>query len=376
MQNLFFLTKKTTFGFCYFGFYLLQPFPLVKLGIGNMEGNSLTCSLQIPTTDGRLGDKGLLYTLPMVGSHGLLKCLALLKYSLGFFFVDNQNGWVAGNFGRILHTSNGGQTWKYQPNPGGNFNSIKFVNAQIGWVVGSQPGSNGALIANTLDGGQTWNLQTSGVPSNEIFYDLSFIDTQNGWVVGTAGTILHTTNGGQSWETQFSNPNVALKSVHFVDHQNGWAVGTSGLIFKTINAGQNWNIVESGMGEYADINDVFFADLQNGWVVGDDGFILKYNSSPINTIESESTKNYLSNPYPMPFESNFNIDVYNKTQTQKTHSILFNNLGQRVYTKTETLLVGKNTITYSVESLPPGIYFLSIYFDEKIAPKTIVTIKE
>jgi hypothetical protein len=29
-----------------------------------------------------------------------------------------------------------------------------------------------------------------------------FIDTQEGWVVGDAGVILHTLNGGKTWEQQ------------------------------------------------------------------------------------------------------------------------------------------------------------------------------
>ena len=46
----------------------------------------------------------------------------------------------------------------------------------------------------------SWESQNSG--TEEWLSSVHFVDTQNGWVVGRYGTILHTYNGGKNWERQ------------------------------------------------------------------------------------------------------------------------------------------------------------------------------
>lgn len=40
---------------------------------------------------------------------------------------------------------------------------------------------------------------------NNMLYSVHFVDTQNGWVVGGKGIILHTANGGKTWIEQKSD---------------------------------------------------------------------------------------------------------------------------------------------------------------------------
>jgi hypothetical protein len=55
-------------------------------------------------------------------------------------------------------------------------------------------------------------------------------DTQNGWAVGGAGTILHTSDGGSTWSPQSSGYGRTIYSVTFLDAQNGWVAGQGRLI--------------------------------------------------------------------------------------------------------------------------------------------------
>ena len=47
-----------------------------------------------------------------------------------------------------------------------------------------------------------WRQIESG--TGEHLYGVHFVDTKHGWAVGTAGTILSTTNGGMSWTASIS----------------------------------------------------------------------------------------------------------------------------------------------------------------------------
>lgn len=47
-----------------------------------------------------------------------------------------------------------------------------------------------------------WTILKS--PTNETLRKLFFIDTNNGWAVSLNGTIINTTNSGETWEIQNS----------------------------------------------------------------------------------------------------------------------------------------------------------------------------
>ena len=132
------------------------------------------------------------------------------------------------------------------------------------WIVGFE-----ATILHTGDGGKTWEVQQS--PVKEDLYEVSFIDDKRGWIVGKRGTILHTTDGGKKWIRQDGHTDKRLFAVHFVDQNKGWIVGTWSTILHTDDAGKTW--VNQGSGEDRYFNDVFFTDSQRGWIVGEYGYI-------------------------------------------------------------------------------------------------------
>ncbi len=70
------------------------------------------------------------------------------------------------------------------------------------------------------------------LPQGNPLTSICFIDENTGWVVGTGGTIMKTTDGGAIWENQNSGTEEYLISAQFVDPNSGWVVGSSGLILK------------------------------------------------------------------------------------------------------------------------------------------------
>ena len=105
-----------------------------------------------------------------------------------------------------------------------------------------------------------WFQQTSG--TTDSLTGVSFIDANNGWVVGFNGTILKTTDGGANWISQESGINDDLYRVSFTDANNGTAVGDSGIILSTINGGVNW--VSQLSGTTNELLGVSFTDANNG----------------------------------------------------------------------------------------------------------------
>ena len=72
---------------------------------------------------------------------------------------------------------------------------------RIGWVIGNDQ-DNTTVILHTRNGGQTWQVQVDN-PVWKGDNDISEVDRLTAWAaVGDAsghGVILHTSNGGATW---------------------------------------------------------------------------------------------------------------------------------------------------------------------------------
>jgi photosystem II stability/assembly factor-like uncharacterized protein len=93
-----------------------------------------------------------------------------------------------------------------------------------------------------------WTPQISG--TTNTLNSIHCIDANNGWIVGSNGTILKTNNGGESWRRQQRNTNDDLRDLYFIDENIGWIVGFgSASIMKTVDGGNNW-IIQSTSGAF------------------------------------------------------------------------------------------------------------------------------
>ena len=217
---------------------------------------------------------------------------------LSVIFPNEQDGWVCGRWGTILHTNDGGATWTRQDS-GTDYTltSISFVDTKNGWAAG-----DGGTIIHTKDGGLSWIKQKS--PVEYFLMGVHFANDQEGWIVTERTTILHTENGGKLWETQFSDEDFILKSVSFCDNRNGWAAGEFGYIYHTQDGGRNWQhqagfydiSEETGLiiGENF-LFDIVAIDPQTAWAVGIDGHIVATTNGGITwqKISSEVPKTHL-----------------------------------------------------------------------------------
>lgn len=141
-----------------------------------------------------------------------------------------------------------------------SLNDVQFINANEGWAVGVS-----GLIIHTKDGGNTWEQQYTG--TTDILWSVCFVDAENGWAVGQYMRILHTTDGGANWTTQNSEDTCSLSEVYFLNGDEGWAVGSCGRILHTSDGGNNWTEQNAGPASL-NLGAVYFTDNLHGWIGG------------------------------------------------------------------------------------------------------------
>jgi len=150
--------------------------------------------------------------------------------------------------------------------------SVTFPTDKEGWACGRW----GAVL-HTPDGGDTWDRQESG--TDKTLMSIYFIDAQNGWAAGDGGTIIHTADGGKTWEKQTCPVNYYNKGIYFADLSTGWVISERSHILYTKDGGKTWVVQFND----ADIipNDISFCDPLHGWVVGESGYIYHTNDGGI-----------------------------------------------------------------------------------------------
>ena len=162
-----------------------------------------------------------------------MKKLILLELALLFlattFQSDNPPGW----YQQTLPVND-------------NINDIFFLDSLNGWVVtqGSFSSNDTSHILHTSDGGNYWDFQFSGLTN---LLSIQFLNFDTGYVCGGNNgsvimTILKTTNGGIDW-LNINNLIGTGRNVDFINTQTGWISSSDidfGGIWKTTNGGTNW----------------------------------------------------------------------------------------------------------------------------------------
>ncbi|MCF8343928.1 MAG: hypothetical protein K9H13_04760 [Bacteroidales bacterium] len=137
-------------------------------------------------------------------------------------FMDNNTGWAliepAANFnGKVLITNNGGRNWSittFKTNLSNmSMHRLFFIDENRGWICGDF-----LSVYKTTNGGQSWFVQKKpdysigyNVKLNEIY----FLDKNEGWTCGDKGHLFHTKNGGNSWQKVDIGETIHLTAIAF-----------------------------------------------------------------------------------------------------------------------------------------------------------------
>lgn len=215
------------------------------------------------------------------------------NFSLTQVSFVGENGWAVGHQGTVINTRDGGKTWTLQKsNTTKALFSVSFVDQNHGWACGDESTwlwtNNGGetWTAERMEVSQVGlSEETSLAVPDIIYYGVYFVDAQNGWIIGEYGNIRHTSDGGKTWDSQHEplldqlvakggNKDVmalgAFFRVRFTDLQNGIIVGAAGAIASTTDGGAHWQWV-SREGDKSDVPPlhIYNAALpgQNGRVI-------------------------------------------------------------------------------------------------------------
>lgn len=144
------------------------------------------------------------------------------------------------------------------------------------WIVGAA-----GTILRTNDGGATWASKAQSPSQGQVpfqnNFDVKLLSADEAWVAGSFGTLMHTTDGGDTWEDAALGTASALYSVHF-SGSCGWAVGSDGVLMHTTDAGAEWTLQQSCQGassnaRYSLFDVAFDASGRFGWAVGEEGVV-------------------------------------------------------------------------------------------------------
>jgi photosystem II stability/assembly factor-like uncharacterized protein len=112
--------------------------------------------------------------------------------------VADQFYMAAGERGHLLKSTDGLQ-WEQKPVPlNSNLTSVYFADAKHGWAVGHD-----ASILHSHDGGESWQIQQYLPSLDKPLFDVVFLDAQQGIAVGAYGMFYRTHDGGKHWQTEF-----------------------------------------------------------------------------------------------------------------------------------------------------------------------------
>jgi photosystem II stability/assembly factor-like uncharacterized protein len=169
--------------------------------------------------------------------------------------------------GLIISLSSSAQWQWSHPAPQGNtLNGMYFISSTNGWAAGE----NGTLLR-TTDGGQTWKQQFAG--TFEDLQHVRFINPDTG-LLGYSSDILKSTDGGFTWNLLYRFPLSTITALWMLDQNTAFVAVRDGLtglssLQATVNGGTVWNAVINGI--QGDIRDIAFLNSTTGALVGDGG---------------------------------------------------------------------------------------------------------
>lgn len=117
--------------------------------------------------------------------------------------------------------------------------AVHFADDLQGWAVGHD-----ATIVHSSDGGLSWQRQHVDTQAQGPLLDVWFKDSQQGFAVGAYGAFLQTRDGGRTWRQR----RITADDRHFNAIAGGtdarlYLAGEGGLLYASDDLGEHWRVV-------------------------------------------------------------------------------------------------------------------------------------
>lgn len=286
---------------------------------------------------------------------------------------EPMRGFCVGGLANVWVSNDYGETWDRASGDcgEGNFNSCYFADSITGWFVGTPSNVNPYTIMFTADGCKSFVEQTD--PNEIKLNGVSFGSDEKGIAVGNAGIVMHTSDGGTSWETctdeDVTGGSKLWSSVHLAESGKAWAVGNSGRIVYSEDWGHTWEPQTSGVTE--NLSEVHFISDSVGWIVG--GFassvILHTKSGGLTATGIDNFKDNnaiafsLEQNYPNPFRTTTQIS-YKLHTSSHVSLIVYDVSGRKIQTLVnEFQTAGEQLVNWDASQFSHGLYFYELKVD-------------
>ncbi len=289
---------------------------------------------------------------------------------------EPMRGYCVGGLANVWVSNDYGDTWDRASGDcgEGNFNSSFFADSITGWFVGTPSNVNPYTIMFTDDGCKSFVEQTD--PNEIKLNGVCFGSDVKGIAVGNAGIVMHTSDGGASWETctdeDVTGGSKLWSSVCLTETGKAWAVGNSGRIVYSNDWGHTWESQTSGVTEL--LSEVHFINDSVGWIVGGfSGSVILHTknggvtATGINEFSDGDSKTYsLDQNYPNPFSSSTQIK-YKLNNSSNITLTIFDLSGKKMQVLVDEFqTTGEHIIDWDASYLKDGLYFYELKVDNNV----------
>jgi len=295
-------------------------------------------------------------------------------------FTDATHGWASGNH-TVIATTDGGSTWHQQlslPSAYAWFlEGMFFLNNSNGYICGQ-----GGTALHTTDGGSHWTIQhidTASTPSGAIasltcYYldDVYFRDVNHGYISADNGGYMTTNNGGATWTMANTGSPYDNKSVHFSDTSTVWMSGgpycdntgcytNSTILYNRDNTGWQTLVATPDVyiGGSLGFGNIHFLNPALGYASNDDGNVYRITDTTKLPLSVKNISAGITRVYPDPATDYINLEL--STPVSGTFEI-YNTIGQKMITTEQK---NTNIATMNIAALPKGNYFIVLHSQQQ-----------
>lgn len=124
---------------------------------------------------------------------------------------------------------------------------VWFRNERAGFVAGSY-----GMLLHTTDGGQTWELVSERMDNPQAFHLNQIVAAPDGtmYIAGEAGFVFRSFDGGQTWDSLQPGYEGSFYGIVIVPGAGGayelLAYGLRGNLFSSLDRGETWEELDSG----------------------------------------------------------------------------------------------------------------------------------
>ena len=189
--------------------------------------------------------------------------------------VDNNTVWTCGHLGRVCRTTNGGANWNIAivtPDTS-ELNNIYGLDQNTAFVASKEFGPSAASVWKTTNGGNSWQ-QVFTQPNGEI-YSVEVFSNGSGIMIGKPlngrWSLWKTSNYGSAWDSTgmyVAGTGNSVENSFFARGNEYWFGASGGRLYYSSNAGSNWSYQTLGSSNIIGI----WLNGQTGIATGSGGY--------------------------------------------------------------------------------------------------------